>query len=63
VKLNKQLRKNQLENKMIKDNGDDNGKAEDMGVINQGRENPLRTMQNELAHKKALQIGHFYMCH
>ncbi len=48
---------------MIKDNGDDNGKAEDMGVINQGRENPLRTMQNELAHKKALQIGHFYMCH
>jgi hypothetical protein len=46
VKLNKQLHKNQLENKMIKGKGDDNGKAEDMGVISQGRENPLRTMQN-----------------
>jgi len=30
---------------MIKDKIDNMGKAKDMSVINQGRENPQRTMQ------------------
>lgn len=30
---------------MIKDEGDNMGKAKDMGVISQGKENPQRTMQ------------------
>jgi hypothetical protein len=43
--LNKQPHKSQLKNKVIKNKRDNMGKAKDMGVINQGKENPQRTMQ------------------
>jgi hypothetical protein len=37
MRLNKQPHRNQLGIKMIKNERDDMGKAEDMGVISQGR--------------------------
>jgi hypothetical protein len=38
MELNRQPHKSQLESKMIKGKGNDMGRAKDMGVINQKRE-------------------------